>query len=36
MNKEIDCITNKGNTAKNKWENNDTDFFRALYSVYKN
>ena len=36
MNKEINCITNKGKAARNKWENDDTDFFLALCSVYKN
>ena len=34
MNEEIRCITNKGKTAKNEWENDDCDFLRALYSVY--
>ena len=36
MNEEICCITNEGKTAKNEWENDDSDFLRALYSVYKN
>ena len=31
MNEEICCITNKGNTAKNEWENDDSDFLRASY-----
>ena len=35
MNEEIRCITNKGKTVKNDWENVDFDFLRALYSVYK-
>ena len=35
MNKEIHCITNKGKAAKNELENDDSDFFRALCSVYK-
>ena len=35
MNEGINCITNKGKAAKNEWENNDSDFFRALCSVYK-
>ena len=35
MNKEIFCITNKGKKAKNEWENDDSDFVRTLYSVYK-
>ena len=35
MNEEIHCITNEGKTTKNDWENDDSDFLRALYSVYK-
>ena len=35
MNEEIHCITNKGKTAKNEWENDDPDFLLALYSVNK-
>ena len=35
MNEEIHCITNEGKTARNEWENNDSNFLRALYSVYK-
>ena len=35
MNEEIHCITNEGKTAKNEWENDGSDFFRALFSVYK-
>ena len=35
MNEEIRCITNEGETAWNEWENDDSDFFRALFSVYK-
>ena len=35
MNEEICCITNEGKTAKNEWENDDSDLLRALYSVYK-
>ena len=35
MNEEIRCITNEGKTARNEWENDDSDFLRALYSVYK-
>ena len=35
MNEEICCITNEGKTAKNEWENDDSDFLWALYSVYK-
>ena len=34
MNEEICCITNEGKTAKNKWENDDSAFLRALYCVY--
>ena len=34
MNEEISCITNKGKTAKNEWENN-FDFLLALSTVYK-
>ena len=32
---EICCITNEGKTARNEWENDDSDFLRALCSVYK-
>ena len=39
MNEEIRCITNEGKTAtneaRNEWENNNSDFLQALYSVYK-
>ena len=35
MNEEICCITNEGKTAWNEWENDDSNFLRALYSVYK-
>ena len=35
MNEEICCITNEGKTAKNEWENDDSDFLPALYIVYK-
>ena len=35
MNEEIHCITDKGKTAKNEWENDDSDFLRALCSVFK-
>ena len=35
MNEEICCITNEGKTAMNEWENDDSDFLQALYSVYK-
>ena len=35
MNEQIRCITNEGETAWNEWENDDSDFFQALFSVYK-
>ena len=35
MNEEICCITNEEETAWNEWENDDSDFLWALYSVYK-
>ena len=35
MNKGICCIAHEGKTAKNIWENNDSDFLRALCNVYK-
>ena len=35
MIEEICCITNEGKTAKNEWENDDSDLPRVLYSVYK-
>ena len=35
MNEEIHCIINEGKAAQNKWENDDSYFFRALCSVYK-
>ena len=35
MNEEICCITNEGKTTRNEWENDDSGFLRALYSVYK-
>ena len=35
MNEEISCITNEGKAAKNEWENDDSDFLLALYSVCK-
>ena len=35
MNEEIHCITNEGKMARNEWENDDSNFLRALYSVYK-
>ena len=34
-NEEICCITSEGKTTKNEWENDDSAFLRALYSVYK-
>ena len=36
MNEEIHCVTNKRKEAKNEWENDGSDFFWALYSLYKN
>ena len=33
MNGEICCITNEGKTARNEWENDDSDYLQAL-SVY--
>ena len=35
MYEEIHCNSNDRKTAKNKWENDDSDFLVALYSVYK-
>ena len=35
MNEEICCITNEEKTARNEWENDDSNFLPALYSVYK-
>ena len=35
MNEESRCITNKGKTAKSKWENLMTLIFFELYSAYK-
>ena len=35
MNEEIRCITNEEKTARNEWENDDSDFLPALYSVFK-
>ena len=35
MNEEICCFINKGKTAKNGWENDDSDILWASYSVYK-
>ena len=36
MDEETHYITNKRKTAQNEWENCDSDFLRALYSLYKN
>ena len=36
MNEEICCINNKEKTAKNEWENGDSDFLQSLCNVYKN
>ena len=35
MNEEICYNTNEGKRVKNKWENIDSDFLWALYSVYE-
>ena len=35
MNEQICCIANEGEMAWNEWENDDSDFFQALFSVYK-
>ena len=35
MNEEISCISNEGKMARNEWENDDSDFLQALYSVYE-
>ena len=35
MNEQIRSNTNEGETAWNEWENDDSDFFRALFSAYK-
>ena len=32
MNEEICCITNEGEATWNERENDDSDFFQALYS----
>ena len=33
MREEICCINNKGEMAKNEWENDGSDFLRVSYSV---
>ena len=35
MNEEICCITSEEKTAKNEWENDDSDFLPVLYIVYR-
>ena len=35
MNEEICRITNERKTFRNEWENDDSNFLRASYSVYK-
>ena len=35
MNEQICCITNVGEIAWNEWENDDSNFFWALFSAYK-
>ena len=34
MNEEIRFIT-EGKTARKEWENDDSNFLRAFYSIYK-
>ena len=34
MNEEIRCITNEEEMALNEWEDDESDVFRALFSVY--
>ena len=33
MREEICCITNKGKTAKDEWENDDSDFQLYTFSI---
>ena len=33
MNEEIHCVNNEGKKARNEYENDDSDFLRALYSA---
>ena len=35
MNAEIRCIFNQDKTAKYDWRNDNSNFLRALYCVYK-
>ena len=35
MNEEIRCIIYKGKTAKNEWENDESGFLQAFYSLHK-
>ena len=35
MNEGIRRITNEGKTARNEWENVESEFLGTLYSVYK-
>ena len=35
MNEDICWINNKGKMAKNESENDDSDFFWAVYSLFK-
>ena len=36
MKEEINCFTNRGKTAKNEWENDDSDFFsRFMQCILK-
>ena len=36
MNEETFCITNEGKTAKNKWKNDDFDFFSNFNQLHIN
>ena len=35
MDEKIPCTTNERKVTKNEWGNADTNFLRALYSVYQ-
>ena len=35
MNDEIHCITNEAKTVRSEWENDNSNFLQALYSLYK-
>ena len=34
MNEKIHCITNEKKATKNEWENDDSDFLRALHITH--